>query len=355
MSGQPRASILIPTHDRPESLRFAVDTALRQTVDDLEVIIIGDGLTPRARSAAESLLVGDPRVRLLDRPKSNFHGEAYRHEAILESRSNTICYLCDDDLLLPHHVEDLLHLLEQNDLVQSLNGAIDADGSLVVYPGSLDDPGNVRSIVRKDLRFNSISLTGTAHRRDTYLRLDRPWTETPEGWWPDHFQWCKMLEASNLKVSTSHRMTALQFPTSDPVRGTWTERERLEELVTWHELVRSTDGQSKVDAMVTKALSSRVSGLYHEADDLRRRSRLLEELVTEKEIALRATSEELLTRRAELESCAARMVELQEGQHRLSNDVLHVGTEIEAMRATISWRITKPLRVVRRLIRSRDT
>lgn len=352
MTSRPTASILVPTHDRPESLFLAVDTALRQTIKDLEVIIIGDGLTSRARSAAESLLVSDPRVRLLDRPKSNFHGEAYRHEAILESRSNAIFYLCDDDLLLPYHVEDLLRLLDQNDLVQSLNGAIDADGSMSVYPGSLDDPGNVRSILRNELRFNSISLTGTAHRRDTYLRLDRPWTETPDGWWPDHFQWCKMLGASNLKVSTSHRMTALQFPTSDPIRGTWTESERLEELTTWHELVHSSTGQSSIDAMVTKALSLRVSVLHHEAEDLRRHSRHLEEVVREKEDALRAMSEELLSRRTESANCAARVAELQESQNRVSNDLLRVGTEIEAMRATISWRITRPLRVVRSLMRS---
>ena len=41
-----RASILVPTHDKPETLPLAVDSALRQTVPEIEVIVIGDGVTP---------------------------------------------------------------------------------------------------------------------------------------------------------------------------------------------------------------------------------------------------------------------------------------------------------------------
>ena len=41
----PRASVLIPTHDQPTTLPLTVDTVLRQTVTDLEVILIGDGVT----------------------------------------------------------------------------------------------------------------------------------------------------------------------------------------------------------------------------------------------------------------------------------------------------------------------
>jgi len=106
-----RASVLIPTHNRPTTLRLAVQSVLAQTVRELEVVIIGDGVTDALRVEAHRLQSQDPRVVFLDLPKSNHHGEPYRHDAILAARSEAIFYLCDDDLFLPDHGGDLVELL----------------------------------------------------------------------------------------------------------------------------------------------------------------------------------------------------------------------------------------------------
>lgn len=248
-----RASVLIPAHDKPTTLPLTVDSVLRQTVRDLEVIVIGDGVTDAVRTVVEGLVHADDRVRFLDLPKGPHHGERYRHDAILQARSDAIFYLCDDDLFLPEHVADLLALLEDHNFVQSFNGFARPDGDIAFYPADLANPHTISLMLAEHLRYNAVSITGTAHSRAFYERLDDRWDTTPQGQWPDQHQWRKFFRHPDFRGATSHRMTALQFPTSEDGRDTWTDAEREEELRRWHAVVSAPDGQAQVDALVHRS------------------------------------------------------------------------------------------------------
>ncbi|WP_372735245.1 glycosyltransferase [Nocardioides sp.] len=245
-----RASILIPTHNKPTTLPLTVDSVLRQSVSDLEVLLIGDGVTDEVRAVIEGLVARDERVRFLDFAKGPHHGERYRHDAVLAAESEAIFYLCDDDLLLPDHVSDLLGLLEKHTFVQSLNGFCRPDGSLGFYAADLSDPATIALHLDPVLRHNSVSITGTAHRRSFYEAVGRHWDTTPDGEWPDHHQWRKLMAHPDFSGATSARMTALQFPTSQDGRDQWSAQERLNELSTWHQLVIGPDAQARIDSLV---------------------------------------------------------------------------------------------------------
>lgn len=244
-----RASVLIPIHDKPTTLPLTVDTVLRQHVTDLEVLLIGDGVTTEVRSVVDELLDRDRRIRFLDFPKGPHHGERYRHDAIMAADSDAIFYLCDDDLLLPDHVGDLLDLLAHHDLVQCLNGWVTETGHVRLYAADLADPDVVALHVREDLRFNSVSITGTAHTRAAYERVSR-WDTTPDGQWPDHWQFRKIMGLPDFRGATSSRMTALQFPTSADGRHLWTAAARSAELERWHAVVAGAGAQARVDQLV---------------------------------------------------------------------------------------------------------
>lgn len=303
-----RASILIPTHNRQETLRLAVQSALAQTVQDIEVILIGDGVTAELRTAARELQRSDDRVVFLDREKSPHHGEPYRHDAIVNARSDAIFYLCDDDLFLPDHVADLLGMLETNNFVQCRNGHIRPSGEVDFYPADLSDPETIQWHRREDIRFNAVSLTGTAHTREFYLRVGKPWTTTPAGEWPDHYQWRKLFSSDELRAATSPRMTIVQLPTTADGRDTWTPQARLDELRRWAEVVAAPDAQETIDALVARDSPRRMERdmrLYHE----------------------------LGARHADLERRYALL-----------------SAHLDAMHSTVSWRITRPLRFVRALL-----
>ncbi|MCW2756574.1 MAG: hypothetical protein JWO46_320 [Nocardioidaceae bacterium] len=247
-----RASVLIPTHDHHATLPFAVRSVLAQEVTDLEVIVIGDGVDTATRAAALALVADDDRVRFLDLSKGAHHGEVHRDTAVRAARSEAILYLCDDDLLLPGHVGDLLDLLAGADLVQSLNGEVGTTGELRLHPADLADDETVRWLVHGP-RYNQVSLTGTGHTRAAYLALETGWETTPAGEWPDHFMWKKFFRVSGFRGATSTRMTALQFPTSDGDRDIWSADRRAAEIAPWAAWVSESTAQARVDDLVAVA------------------------------------------------------------------------------------------------------
>ena len=159
----------MPTHDHAATLDLAVRSALEQTVAEIEVVVIGDGVGDDTRAVVDGLRREDPRVRFLDFPKGPNHGEIHRGAAIEETSAEIVCYLCDDDLLLPEHVESMADLLADADLANSQNGCLGADGSWHPYLSDLASPQCRDWLLRPDR--NSVSLTGTAHTVAAYRRL----------------------------------------------------------------------------------------------------------------------------------------------------------------------------------------
>ncbi len=103
----PRVLVIVPTHDHPWSLDLAVESALAQTVPNIDIVIIGDGVGDDTREVAARLLDADDRIRFIDRPKSPSRAEHTRHEVISSSDADFVTYLGDDDLLFPDHVETM--------------------------------------------------------------------------------------------------------------------------------------------------------------------------------------------------------------------------------------------------------
>jgi hypothetical protein len=237
----PRASILVLTHDRTVLLGHSVASALAQTVADVEVLIVGDGVTEATRSAAIAL-TADPRVRFLDYPKGPHRGEVHRDTSVRAATSNAIFYLCDDDLLMPTHVESLLALLETHNFVQSKNCWVDEEGRVRPYVADLSSSETIAWHLRDDILYNAVSITGTAHLRDFYIDSNQPWSTTPPGHWPDHYQWRKLFAQPNFSGATSARVTAVQFPSTVSHRTHWTESEQLVELEHWIGLLAAPNG-----------------------------------------------------------------------------------------------------------------
>lgn len=87
-------SIIIPTRDRPQLLPRAVQSALSQTMTDLEVIVVDDASTQPVD------LPADPRLRVI-RLSTPRGGAGARNVGTEAARGRWIAYLDDDDCLLP--------------------------------------------------------------------------------------------------------------------------------------------------------------------------------------------------------------------------------------------------------------
>src|SRR5438874_1772042 len=126
-----RATVVIPTYDHGPTLDYSVRSALAQTVQEIEVFVIGDGVPDATRELVANLEREDERVRFVDRQKSPRQGEPYRHAVLMEeARGEIVCYLSDDDLWLPDHLEEMVDLLRAADFAHALPLRVKPDGKL---------------------------------------------------------------------------------------------------------------------------------------------------------------------------------------------------------------------------------
>ena len=110
----PRISVIVPVHEGADLLRVSLRSVLRQTYDDFEVIVAGDGAGDTVRR--EALATGDPRVRWEGFPKAPGVGYSNRARAIGLAKGERIAYLAPDDLWAPSHLERLTRELDRDRL-----------------------------------------------------------------------------------------------------------------------------------------------------------------------------------------------------------------------------------------------
>jgi glycosyltransferase involved in cell wall biosynthesis len=106
----PKVSVIIPTHNRADLLRQALDSVLRQSFDDLEVIIIDDASNDDTPTAVARQ--NDVRLRYFRNPENR--GEAAsRNAGIAHASGEYIAFLDDDDTWLPQKLERQMRLLDR--------------------------------------------------------------------------------------------------------------------------------------------------------------------------------------------------------------------------------------------------
>ncbi|MEW6634889.1 MAG: glycosyltransferase [Pseudomonadota bacterium] len=110
MVSRPRLSILMPTHSRVDVISLAIQSVLDQTVDDFELLVVGDGCAAGTAGIVEGF--EDDRIRFYDLPKAPHYGYANRNTALREARGEFIGFAADDDLLFIDHFEILANGLK---------------------------------------------------------------------------------------------------------------------------------------------------------------------------------------------------------------------------------------------------
>ena len=88
-------SVIIPTYNRATRVTGAVESALEQTYDDLEVVVIVDGSTDGTLETLREY-EHNPRVTILVN-ESNLGHSLARNRGIAEAQGELICPLDDDD------------------------------------------------------------------------------------------------------------------------------------------------------------------------------------------------------------------------------------------------------------------
>jgi glycosyltransferase involved in cell wall biosynthesis len=133
-------SVVIPTHDRPELVRRAVESALAQTVPPSEVIVVLDGPQPETRRTLRAIEQATDRLRVEGLARRTGVGAA-RNAGVAAARFSRVALLDDDDHWLPRKLELQLRAADAcvatYPIVASRVIARDGSGSDVVWPRRL--------------------------------------------------------------------------------------------------------------------------------------------------------------------------------------------------------------------------
>jgi glycosyltransferase involved in cell wall biosynthesis len=257
-----RASVLIPTHEHPSTLPFAVASVQAQGVEDIEILIVGDGVSDETRAIVADLRDKDSRILFFDFPKGPRHGEIHRDAVLRQAQGDIVYYQCDDDLWLPDHLLAMERALEQADFVGAMHVDVDVDDQVVGYYFDLERSGFTTPWLGwVPNRFGAWSSDGfglqcAAHRLDAYLRLPEGWATTAEGFPPSQTMWHKFFRQSWCRIRFLQRPVSLHF--SGPDRINWTAARHAAELQRWLQLISEPAGLISMYQALLKNLGDRL-------------------------------------------------------------------------------------------------
>lgn len=210
----PLVSVIIPTFNRPEYFKIALESALNQTYRNFEIFITDNS-------------TNDDTEELMQDYLKKFSNIKYYHHKDFTASDNWnfareynnpdaefVNWLLDDDMFYPKKLEIMVEVLRQNpdcSLVSSARDTIDAEGKVTgqmpnfeQYKGlrtSTKLPGEEAGKLIFDTGHNYIGEPTTPLIRKSCLRdNDLCWTDEEKGFYAlvDLSTWCQLLTQGSL-------------------------------------------------------------------------------------------------------------------------------------------------------------
>jgi glycosyltransferase involved in cell wall biosynthesis len=148
---RPLVSVVMPTYNRASLLGRAIRSALNQTYNNLEIIVVDDASSDDTPDVVKAFQ--DQRVRYI-RHDTNRGGSAARNTGIRNATGEFIAFLDDDDEWEPTKTEEQLRVLERECYDAVLCTSDEHGGRLSKFEGK-------QTVELEDLRHGRFTAGGT--------------------------------------------------------------------------------------------------------------------------------------------------------------------------------------------------
>jgi glycosyltransferase involved in cell wall biosynthesis len=111
-------SVIIPTYNRADFLKYCLTSVVHQTYRPIEIIVIDDGSSDHTGvviSEVQSQILDDPNLVLKFIRVVNGGAPRARNIGVLESKGEWIQFLDSDDIILPKKIENAVELANSQD------------------------------------------------------------------------------------------------------------------------------------------------------------------------------------------------------------------------------------------------
>lgn len=123
---QPTVSVIIATFDRAPLLAAAIESVIRQSFTEWELIVVDDGSTDNTFGIVDPFLMRYPNIRYMKH--RNRKAALSRNTGIQASFGRYLTFLDSDDRYLPEHLESRYQLLESEPELQLVCGGFLCQG-----------------------------------------------------------------------------------------------------------------------------------------------------------------------------------------------------------------------------------
>lgn len=161
----PLVSIIIPVYNGANYMREAIDSAIAQTYDNIEIIVVNDGSTDDGETERIALSYGD---KIKYYKKENGGCASALNYGINKMQGEWFSWLSHDDVYMPEKVKASVDIIKNNNLntektiVMCATEVIDSEGKPLLSPGF----GNNNKFWQGDTMFQKFmrgqSLNGCA-------------------------------------------------------------------------------------------------------------------------------------------------------------------------------------------------
>ena len=249
-------TVLIPTTEHSNLLPLAIASVQDQSFADFELLVVGDGASDDTQDQLSDVIRLDSRVKYFPNKKGLGHGELHRAKALSQCSGSMVCYLGDDDLYLPHHLEVMMDCLNESHFAHTAFLRVRPSKEWEMSPLKLSN-ALVQSHMLAE-KWNFFGPTCAGHTLDAYRRLPFGWQTKPNDIWSDLYMWRQWLEQPWLEVGTFPYPTTLAFPS--PWRRAMAPENRRVELEYWFEKSRHAEFRSRVESYAREQL-----GFFHKS------------------------------------------------------------------------------------------
>jgi glycosyltransferase involved in cell wall biosynthesis len=108
----PKVSVIIPVKDRDSELKRAINSAIDQTVRDIEVLVIDDKSSLNIQSIVEAYQ--DERIKYILNTKELSNANVCRNIGLEYAKGDYIAMLDSDDEWMPNHLENKIYFIKAN-------------------------------------------------------------------------------------------------------------------------------------------------------------------------------------------------------------------------------------------------
>ena len=224
----PSISVIIPVYNVEKYIHRCVDSILRQSYTDFELILVDDGSPDNCGTICDEYAQKDSRIRVIHQKNAGL--SAARNAGIdwvfANSNSQWLTFIDSDDWIHPHYLHTLLHAATSTNLPLSICGIVRTTGEV---PTILDHQFTPTLWDAEEFfiehHVNAIVACGKLYKKETFRNIRYPAGKIHE----DEFTTHKLLFATNKIVVVEAPMYYYYQNNSGITGASWTPK-RLDVL-----------------------------------------------------------------------------------------------------------------------------